>query len=178
MPVEREPGFTTAQVQQLTGLTLRRLNYRDHTGLLKPSGASAAGPGSRRLYTFTDLVQLKTISYLLEAGITLQKVRKALAYLAQQMPDIKKPLAELQLVASRDGTFLLVESQKRFLELVKTPGRLVFFVPMGVLAQETRQTLQKLQTTQALVSARIQVDPAIMGSLPVIRGTRIPCPRS
>lgn len=169
-----ERRFTTVQAQQLTGLTYRQLDYWDTIGLIHPSGSRAAGSGSRREYTFTDLVKLRTVAYLRSGGISLQKIRKALQYIARILPQFREPLAELRFVALRDGTFAHVEGRRRYTQLVSKPGQMIFAVPFAEIAQETEHELAKLESKQALASEHIMVNQKVMGGAPVIRGTRIP----
>jgi len=49
---------------KLTGITYRQLVYWDNTHLIKPSISEAEGTGTVRLYSFTDLVELKVARML------------------------------------------------------------------------------------------------------------------
>lgn len=62
----------------VVGITSRQVNYWDKTGIVKPSVVQASGSGSRRLYSFVDLVQFKVAKFLKDAGLSLQKIRKSL----------------------------------------------------------------------------------------------------
>ncbi|MGH8791705.1 MAG: MerR family transcriptional regulator [Stackebrandtia sp.] len=63
------------------GITYRQLDYWARTGLVTPSVRDAEGSGSQRLYSFRDVVVLKVVKRLLDAGISLQNIRKAVATL-------------------------------------------------------------------------------------------------
>src|SRR4029453_17020323 len=76
-----ETGYGGPQVCKLVGITYRQLDYWDRTDLLKPSLALAHGSGSQRRYSYRDLVQLKIIKSLLDAGVKLQTARKAIGSL-------------------------------------------------------------------------------------------------
>lgn len=54
-------GFGVHEAVELTGVSLRRWDYWDHTGVLSPSIASASGSGSRRRWSFCDLVAASVI---------------------------------------------------------------------------------------------------------------------
>ena len=68
--------FNAAQACAIAGVSRRRLDYWDRQGIAKPSVASARGRGSRRLYSFTNLVELVTVRNLREGGMSLQKIRR------------------------------------------------------------------------------------------------------
>ena len=66
-------NFNTRSVASITGLSSRRIDYWDRTHFIKPSVSEASGYGSVRLYSFSDLVQLKVAKALLDKGISLLK---------------------------------------------------------------------------------------------------------
>jgi DNA-binding transcriptional MerR regulator len=70
----------------LVGITYRQLDYWARTDLLKPSLKPAKGSGSQRLYSFGDVVQLKVVKRLLDAGMSLKKIRQAIEILREQLP--------------------------------------------------------------------------------------------
>lgn len=108
--------FTSGEVQKLIGLTQRQLTYWDMSTLVRPHGRGAQGRGSRRLYTLSDVLQLKLIRRLQEAGLSLQKVRQALTNLSDQA-DEPAPLAELEVLT--DGHRILIKrSDERLVDPV------------------------------------------------------------
>ncbi len=88
--------FGRKAVEVLIGVSGRQVDYWASTGVVRPSVKSAAGKGSRREYSFKDLVALKMAKRLKDEGISLQRIRKALAFLRKHFPDLKQPLAELR----------------------------------------------------------------------------------
>ena len=64
-----ELGYSGTQTAKVVGISYRQLDYWARTELLRPSLQEASGSGSQRMYSFTDLVQLKVIKRLLDAGI-------------------------------------------------------------------------------------------------------------
>ena len=80
-----EQGFTGSKTASIVGITYRQLDYWARTDLVRPSLADAAGSGSRRKYSYQDLLELRVIKSLLDAGIKLESVRKAFAYMREHM---------------------------------------------------------------------------------------------
>ena len=74
-------GFSGTQAAKIVGITYRQLDYWARTDLLRPSLAEADGSGSRRQYSYRDLLELRMIKTLLDAGIRLESVRQVFAYL-------------------------------------------------------------------------------------------------
>lgn len=75
-------GYRGTVVCQITGVTYRQLDYWTRTGLVTASVTPAAGYGTQRLYSFRDILIIKIIANLLDAGLSLQAIRRALATLA------------------------------------------------------------------------------------------------
>ena len=70
-------GYRGPQVCKFVGITYRQLDYWARTKLVEPGIRPAEGSGSQRLYSFTDIVHLKIIKNLLDAGVSLQQTRRA-----------------------------------------------------------------------------------------------------
>ena len=74
-------GYSGTQSAKVVGISYRQLDYWARTDLIRPSLTDAAGSGSRRRYSYADLLELKTIKKLIDAGIKLEQVRKVFSYL-------------------------------------------------------------------------------------------------
>lgn len=94
-----EVGYRGPTACQVTGISYRQLDYWARTGLVVPSIRTARGSGSQRLYSFTDILVIKIVKGLLDAGVSLQKIRNAVEKLRDRGVD---DLAQLTLVS--DGT--------------------------------------------------------------------------
>ncbi|MCL5070529.1 MAG: MerR family transcriptional regulator, partial [Actinobacteria bacterium] len=68
--------YKSQDVCKITGLTYKQLDYYDRTKFLSPSINQALGYGTKRMYSFNDLLKLKVVKSLLDAGISLHKIRK------------------------------------------------------------------------------------------------------
>jgi DNA-binding transcriptional MerR regulator len=78
-------GYSGTQTAKVVGISYRQLDYWARTDLIRPSLSDAAGSGSRRKYSYNDLLELKTIKKLLDAGIKLEQVRKVFTYLREEL---------------------------------------------------------------------------------------------
>lgn len=77
-------GFRGPTACQVVGITYRQLDYWARTGLVMPSIRGAAGSGSQRLYSFKDVLVLKVVKRLLDAGVSLQNIRVAVEHLRRR----------------------------------------------------------------------------------------------
>jgi DNA-binding transcriptional MerR regulator len=82
-----EVGYRGPQTCKIVGITYRQLDYWTRTGLVIPTIQAATGSGSQRLYSFNDLLQLKVVKSLTDAGASLQKVRQAIDYVRNHLAD-------------------------------------------------------------------------------------------
>lgn len=96
-----EQGFRVPEVCRIVGITYRQLDYWDRTGLVAPSLREAAGSGTQRLYAFQDLVTLRVIKSLLDTGVSLQRVRKAVEHLQA----MERPLSGVTLMSDGRGVY-------------------------------------------------------------------------
>jgi len=76
-----EQGYRVPDVCRVVGISYRQLDYWARTALVRPSIRDAGGSGTQRLYSFQDLLQLRVIKKLLDTGVSLQQIRKAVDYL-------------------------------------------------------------------------------------------------
>ena len=128
-PVE---GFRGTQVCAIVGITYRQLDYWARTDLLRPSLVDATGSGSQRRYSYLDVLELKVIKRLLDAGLKLQQARQAVECLRG---DLGVDLASAQLVLA-DSRSILATSDGELVDLL-AGGQGVFNVlPLsGVVAE-------------------------------------------
>jgi DNA-binding transcriptional MerR regulator len=74
-------GFSGTATAEIVGISYRQLDYWARTDLVRPSLSDASGSGSRRRYSYSDLLELRVIKNLLDAGIKLESVREVFEYL-------------------------------------------------------------------------------------------------
>jgi DNA-binding transcriptional MerR regulator len=84
---DSDSGFSGTQAAKVVGITYRQLDYWARTDLIRPSKLDASGSGSRRLYSYSDLVELRVIKTLLDAGIKLESVREVFRYLREHLSE-------------------------------------------------------------------------------------------
>jgi DNA-binding transcriptional MerR regulator len=96
--------YRSRDVAQILGISRRQLQYWAQTDLVSPSARS---PGGHHRYTFRDLVALKAAKRLIEAGVSVQRLRISVRALRRILPTVKRPLAELVLVATGDIVLVL-----------------------------------------------------------------------
>ncbi|HVH17549.1 MAG TPA: MerR family transcriptional regulator [Myxococcota bacterium] len=91
--------FRAGDVVEIVQISRRQLQYWAQTDLIRPS---ACTPGGHGRYTFEDLVAVKAAKRLIDAGISVQRVRKSIRALTDLLPTVPRPLSQLVLVATGD----------------------------------------------------------------------------
>ena len=79
-----ERGYTGRRTAEIVGISYRQLDYWARTDLVRPSLTDASGSGSRRSYSYRDLLELKVIKTLLDSGLKLESVRQVFTYVREQ----------------------------------------------------------------------------------------------
>ncbi len=152
-----EPGWGGPQVCAIVGISYRQLDYWARTDLVRPSLADAHGSGTQRRYSYRDLVRLKVIKSLLDAGVKLQTARRAIEYLREDT--VTWETASLVLngtdsVLARDGNDLV--------DLVRRGQGVLNIVPLGHVVDELESRIHELEPGAAR-------DPSVEPVLPPAR---------
>lgn len=105
--------YRTQEVVSALGVTRRQLQYWAKTGLVIPS---AQTEGGHHRYNFTDLVAVKAAKRLIDAGVSVQRIRSCVEALGERLPEIGRPLSELVIVAT--GDVLLVIGKDSVFEVL------------------------------------------------------------
>jgi DNA-binding transcriptional MerR regulator len=136
--MSKDEGFRGPQVCKIVGITYRQLDYWARTELVRPSVCDAAGSGTQRLYSYTDLVELKVVKRLLDAGISLQSARKAIEYLRTQLGE---DLASAHLVI--DGTTpMLALDELQLIDLMRAGQGVLNVVKLGPVVEDIDTQLE------------------------------------
>ena len=138
-----EIGYRGPQVCVIVGITYRQLDYWARTELLRPSLCDAQGSGSKRRYSYLDLVALKVIKNLLDAGVSLKTARKAIDYLRDHLGE---DLANASLVIDETRSVLARNGEDIF-DLVRHGQGVLNIVPLGSVVRQIDAGITQLHPT-------------------------------
>jgi DNA-binding transcriptional MerR regulator len=139
-----EVGFRGVTACHAVGISYRQLDYWARTSLVVPSVRDASGSGTQRLYSFRDLVVLKVVKRLLDAGVSLQNIRKAIDTLRSRGVE---DLAGITLIS--DGTTVYeCRSAEEVVDLLQG-GQGVFGIAVGGAFKEIQGSLSQLPAEPA-----------------------------
>ena len=145
-----EAGFSGTKAATIVGITYRQLDYWARTDLIRPSLADASGSGSRRLYSYRDLLELRVIKSLLDAGIKLESVRTAFEYLRTQ---VETDIASAHLVIS--GSDVILCDGEQLIDVMRRGGQGVLNVlALGGVKSDLDSTIVEMNDSSIAASAR------------------------
>jgi len=139
-PEELEIGYRGATACSAAGITYRQLDYWARTGLVEPGIRTASGSGTQRLYGFRDILVLKIVKRLLDAGVSLQNIRTAVEHLRS------RGVTELESITLMSDGASIYEcaSPDEIIDLLQG-GHGVFGIAVGKVWHEVEGSLSVLQ---------------------------------
>ncbi len=132
-------GFRGPVACSAAGITYRQLDYWARTGLVVPEVRGATGSGTQRLYSFRDILILKVIKRLIDAGISLQQIRTAIEHLRARGVD---DITEVTLMSDGVSVFECT-SDDEVIDLLRG-GQGVFGIALGGVWRDIEGTLAEL----------------------------------
>lgn len=164
-------AFTSETVSRLTNLSVRRLHSWDRSGFFKPAFADSntRRPHSR-VYSFQDVVGLRTIARLLEAGVSLRDVKEVRVFFASNQDgdwiDRTFYVVDKRVYFSHRDAIMATRTLDEHVETT--------ILEIGPVASDVTEAIRQLDIRGDGQLGRIERDRAIMSGTPVIAGTRIP----
>jgi|SRR6202035_298355 uncharacterized protein (DUF433 family) len=166
-------AFPVPIASVLTGATVRQLAYwRKHTGSAEPLLIPEGKRGGRFLYSWADVVALRSIVYLRQEK-SLPRIRRAVGMLRHLEATEWTHLSAYRLI-STDTTIVVKTPSGQLLDLERQPGTVLEEVLMGDVLAPFETISGRNVPALKRPRPRIAVDPAVLGGYPVIAGTRVP----
>ncbi|MCP3988805.1 MAG: MerR family transcriptional regulator [Actinomycetia bacterium] len=127
-----ETSFSGKRSAEIVGITYRQLDYWARTDLVRPSLADATGSGSRRSYSYRDLLKLKVIKTLLDAGLRLETVRSVFGYMEDELGE---DVESANLVV-HGSTSVVARSGEELIDLVQKGQGVLNVLPLAGIKEE------------------------------------------
>lgn len=144
-PLPEDMGFRGPIACNAAGITYRQLDYWARTGLVVPGIRAAEGSGTQRLYSFRDVLLLKVIKRLIDAGISLQQVRTAIDHLRARGVD---DLTEVTLMSDGASVYECT-SDDEVIDLLKG-GQGMFGIALGRVWRDLEGNLTQLPSERVV----------------------------
>ncbi len=149
-------GFSGRKTAEIVGITYRQLDYWARTDLVRPSVTDAKGSGSRRRYSYRDLLELKVIKTLLDAGLKLETVRGVFTFLREHLGE---DVASANVVI--DGSTAILVRDDELIDLVHRGQGVLNLLPLRSLKAELDTVIQLHPEDAAAAATPSGESPAI-----------------
>lgn len=144
-------SFSGKRTAEIVGITYRQLDYWARTDLITPSLASATGSGSRRQYSYQDLLELKVVKSLLDAGLKLEAVRDAFSFLRNQLgADVAS--ANLVINGSRS---VVAHSGAELVDILQNGQGVLNVLPLAGVKQQVDSAIVQLHPAAGQAEATV-----------------------
>lgn len=143
-----EYGYSTKRASDIIGVTYRQVDYWARTNLVTPD-IEAEGSGSRRAYSYRNLLELRVVKSLLDAGFKLESVRKAFEYLRDEL---EQDPSEANLVICGSES-IVVKSGKQLIDLISTGQSVMNIVPLAGLKRQVDAKIVELYPEREDIAA-------------------------
>lgn len=128
------PTYDSKTASRIVGVSLRQLQYWDEQHFIRPSIKAAGGRGTKRLYSFHDLVCLKVVKYLARHGFSLQKIRRCLGPLKANAARTVSAAASLRYLTDGERLFVITDKREKILQAVQR--QFVLSLGIGTLIRD------------------------------------------
>ena len=120
--------YNSKMASRIVGVSLRQIQYWDEQGFIRPSVKLAGGRGTKRLYSFHDLVCLKVVKDLSHHGFSLQKIRRCLRPLREYAAKTGQPQGSLKYLTDGEQLFMITNDREKILDAMERH----FVVSLGI----------------------------------------------
>ena len=147
-------SFTSFEVAQLTGITLRQLQWWDEQKIV-----AASRQGHRRIYSLDDLAEVAIICDLRRRGFSLQKIRRVVRFLQKEFG---KRLAETVSGSSdyhllTDGNTLYLEtSPQQIVDILKNSRQPMLAICLSDTVRRVRANIARKNSTSVAAVSQLR----------------------
>ena len=127
---------------RIVGVSLRQLQYWDEQDFIRPSAQLADGRGTKRLYSFDDLICLKVVKDLTRHGFNLQKIRRCLKPLKQEFSRTMRAAASLKYLTDGEQLFVITDDRQQILAAMER--QFVLSLGIGSLVRELDRQARRI----------------------------------
>jgi DNA-binding transcriptional MerR regulator len=150
-------SYDSKTASRIVGVSLRQIQYWDEQGFIRPSIKLAGGRGTKRLYSFHDLICLRVVKDLAHHGVSLQKIRRCLRPLRDYAAPATATPATLKYLTDGEELFVITNDREKILDAMNR--QFVLSLGIGNLVQElngeVQRALQRMARKQPRVPRRI-----------------------
>ncbi len=135
-------AYNSKMASRIVGVSLRQIQYWDEQGFIRPSVRLAEGRGTKRLYSFHDLICLKVVKDLAHHGLSLHKIRRCLRPLREYAGGTAHPPESLKYVTDGENLFIITDDRDKILDAMNR--QFVLSLAIGNLVRELSGAVKRV----------------------------------
>jgi DNA-binding transcriptional MerR regulator len=147
-------AYDSKTASRIAGVSLRQIQYWDEQGFIRPSVRLADGRGTKRLYSFQDLICLKVIKDLSHHGFSLQKIRRCLKPLKEYSARTNRPMESLKYLTDGEELFVITNDRDKILDAMNR--QFVLSLGLGALMRELNGEVERAADGAARKRSRVR----------------------
>ncbi len=152
--MSKEQGYSGDEARKIVGITYRQLDYWARTELIRPSLSDASGSGTRRRYSYRDLLKLKAVKALIDAGIRLALIRRVFEFLEEKLDE---DVVQVNLVIQ--GSSVMVQrGEEEIIDLLHNGQGVLNILPMAGVKEDLDAKIVELFPSADETSVGIEDD--------------------
>ena len=132
--------FSGPRTAKIVDISYRQLDHWDTENVVGPSISQADGSGSRRRYSYEDLLELRVVKRLRDAGVSLDKIRSIFDYIRR---DLAEEVASARLVIEGSNV-VFVRSDAELIDLLQRGQGVLNVLPLLNVKQEVDAAIFEL----------------------------------
>jgi DNA-binding transcriptional MerR regulator len=141
-----EPGFPTPAASRLTGVNVKTLENWAQRGFLTPTFAAFPGTGSRRVYSFRDLIAIRVAAHMRERGIDVRYMHEVVNYLRKRKGlDLTASDILASTILVTDGHDIYEIDAGARVSALRHPDQTVLMVPLGRLVAKIKADAEHMR---------------------------------
>ncbi|HEX7230842.1 MAG TPA: MerR family transcriptional regulator [Candidatus Binatia bacterium] len=145
-------SYDSKTASRIVGVSLRQLQYWDEQHFIRPSAQLAEGRGTKRLYSFHDLICLKVVKDLTRHGFNLQKIRRCLKPLKQESSRMMRAAASLKYLTDGEQLFVITDNRQQILAAMER--QFVLSLGIGSLVRDLDRQARRIAPHKIIKKSR------------------------
>lgn len=126
LSVSAEDTYSSSEVAQIAGVSLRQLQWWDEQNVVSPRHE-----GHKRVYLAQEVIEISLIAELRRKGFSLQKIRRVLDYLQKELgsrlPEVLTGNSDLHLLTDGKSVYL-EQNHEQIVDILKGAMQPMFLV--------------------------------------------------
>jgi DNA-binding transcriptional MerR regulator len=138
--------FETKEVVSLTQIRRPMLDYLCRSGIVVPATPGGRGRGRKRMYSFGDIVFLKVITRLLQAGVSVKRMKDSFAGMNRKFREMGETSRIPGILVTDGKSIYFRDRDKKLVDLMSGQQCFAFLVELNPIRKEVIKQAKLLKS--------------------------------